>query len=414
MMGRGGRVVRKILYAMLSLMIALSGVTLYSDHASANQQLKGKINEVKGKRANLKQDTKSKQNEVNKIENEEWQVNNEIKRLDLAVAETAENIRQKEADIKKTKGEIDKLNAQIVELQAKIKKRDKALKTRVLTVQETGGTVSYLDVLLGSTSFGDFLNRVNAVSTIVEQDKEILRSHANDKQALEEIKAETEAKKSQLEQKRAGLEKDKQTFLAQKGEKEELMEELKEKEQQIEAELLDIAEQDEILAKQEASYRKLYQQWLEQQRKIEEAKKRGEKPPISDGTFSRPANGPVTSGYGSRWGKLHAGIDIGKRGSDVPIVAAADGIVFRSYYSSSYGNVVFLSHNLNGKMYTTVYAHMESRKVSEGDTVSKGDLLGYMGNTGQSFGAHLHFEIHEGPWNMSKSNSVNPTKYVSF
>ncbi|WP_017756411.1 murein hydrolase activator EnvC family protein [Calidifontibacillus oryziterrae] len=401
---------RKVLYAILSMIIAISGVTLYSDFASANQDLKSKINQVQGKRANLKQDSKNKQNLVNQIENEEVRVNNEIKRLDLAVAETAENIRQKEADIKRTQAEIDKLTAEIIELQERIKKRDEALKTRVLTVQETGGVVSYLDVLLGSKSFGDFLNRVNAVSTIVEQDKEILRSHVTDKESLEEIKIEAENKKSQLEQKKATLEKDRKTLIAQKAEKEQLMEELKEREEQIEAEILSLQEQDEILAKQEAAYKKMYQQWLEQQ----EAIKRGEKPPVTDGTFMRPATGPVTSNYGKRWGKLHAGIDIGKRGSDVPIVAAADGIVFRSYYSSSYGNVVFLSHNLNGKMYTTVYAHMESRKVSEGDTISKGQLIGYMGNTGQSYGAHLHFEIHEGPWNYEKSNSVDPKKYVNF
>lgn len=405
---------RKLFIGILSVMIATSGFTFLSDHASANQDLKKKINQVNGQRKELHQDQKNVKSQINQIENDQAKVNAEIKRIDLAVAETSERIRQKESEIKTTKSEIEKLAAQIKELEIKIKKRDEALKTRVLSVQESGGVVSYLDVLLGAKSFGDFLDRANAVSVIVQQDKDILQAHMNDKQLVEELKAEQQTKLAQLQQKRAELKKDQQTLLSQKGEKEKLMDQLKEKEQQMEEELLDIAEQDEILRKQEAAYRRLYEQWKEQQRRIEEAKARGEKPPVTDGSFMRPANGPVTSNFGSRWGKLHAGIDIGKRGSSVPIVAAADGIVFRSYYSSSYGNVVFLSHNINGKMYTTVYAHMESRSVSEGQTVSKGDTLGYMGNTGRSYGAHLHFEIHEGAWNASKSNAVNPMNYINF
>lgn len=407
---------RRFFAIVLSVTVALSGYTFFSNHASAsaNQQLKSKISDVHGKRVELHQDSNDKKSEINQIEQDQAKVNTEIKRIDLAVAETSEKIRKKEGEIKTSKAEIEKLGTQIKELEIKIQKRDEALKSRVRSVQESGGVVSYLDVLLGAKSFGDFLDRVNAVTVIVQQDKDILQAHVNDQQVLEQLKSEEQTQLNGLEQKRKELKSDQQTLLSQKGQKEKLMTELKEKEQQVEEELLDLAEQDEILRKQEASYKKLLVQWQEQQRRIEEAKKRGEKPPISDGSFSRPANGPVTSNYGSRWGKLHAGLDIGKRGSDVPIVAAADGIVFRSYYSSSYGNCVFVSHNINGKMYTTVYAHMESRKVSEGANVSKGDVLGYMGNTGRSYGAHLHFEIHEGSWNASKSNSVDPRKYINF
>jgi len=406
--------VRKLFTVILSATIAIGGTTFLSEHASANQQLKNKINEVHGKRKELNKEVQQKKNEINQLENEQAKVNAEIKKLDLAVAETAERIRKKEAEIKTTKAEIDKLAFKIKELQIKITKRDEALKTRVLSVQESGGVVSYLDVLLGAKSFGDFIDRANAISIIVQQDKDILQAHINDKQALEDMKKEQQAKLAKLEQIRAELKTDQETLIAQKGQKEKLMAELKEKEQQIEEEMLDKAEEAEILRRQEAAYKKLYQQWLEEQRRIQEAKQRGEKPPVTDGTFMRPANGPITSNFGQRWGKLHAGVDIGKRGSEVPVVAAADGIVFRSYYSSSYGNVVFVSHNINGKMYTTVYAHLESRSVSEGQAVKKGDLLGYMGNTGRSYGAHLHFEIHEGAWNASKSNAVNPKKYINF
>lgn len=134
-----------------------------------------------------------------------------------------------------------------------------------------------------------------------------------------------------------------------------------------------------------------------------------ESPPAeTGGNFMWPAKGAFTSGYGPRWGKLHAGIDIANASSDVPIVAAAEGAVIRSYYSSSYGNAVFISHNIDGQVYSTVYAHMDSRLVSSGQSVSKGQQIGFMGNTGQSTGKHLHFEIHQGAW----KNPVNPMKYL--
>ncbi|MEM5673435.1 M23 family metallopeptidase [Bacillus cereus] len=83
-----------------------------------------------------------------------------------------------------------------------------------------------------------------------------------------------------------------------------------------------------------------------------------------------------------------------------------------SYYSTSYGNVVFISHNINGQTYTTVYAHLKSRSVSAGQKVKQGQQLGIMGNTGQSEGQHLHFEIHKGEWNAQKRNAMDPKIYI--
>jgi murein DD-endopeptidase MepM/ murein hydrolase activator NlpD len=114
---------------------------------------------------------------------------------------------------------------------------------------------------------------------------------------------------------------------------------------------------------------------------------------------------------GPRWNKQHAGIDIAASGT-VPVVSAADGVVSRSYFSESYGNAVMVSHSINGKQYTTVYAHLSSRNVSNGQVVARGQQVGIMGNTGHSYGQHLHFELHNGPWNVSKSNAINPLDYI--
>lgn len=127
--------------------------------------------------------------------------------------------------------------------------------------------------------------------------------------------------------------------------------------------------------------------------------------------FKFPTQGRVSSNFDVRWGKMHYGLDIAASGT-VPIQAAAAGTVVKSYFSQSYGNVVFLSHTIQGKLYTTVYAHMSNRAVNVGDKVSVGQFLGNMGNTGDSYGQHLHFELHNGAWNYEKTNAVDPLPYL--
>lgn len=132
--------------------------------------------------------------------------------------------------------------------------------------------------------------------------------------------------------------------------------------------------------------------------------------------FIRPSKGKITSGYGGRFNSFHHGLDIGRpHPGNVPIWAAADGIVSRSYLSSSYGNAVFIKHMIKGRKYETVYAHLQRRFVKEGQKVTQGHVIGYMGNTGSVIagpggdGTHLHFEVHGGNgWNAAKSNSMNP------
>lgn len=127
----------------------------------------------------------------------------------------------------------------------------------------------------------------------------------------------------------------------------------------------------------------------------------------------KPTEGIVTSNFGSRNGKMHHGVDFSKAGT-LSIKAAADGEVTNSFYSDSYGEVIFIKHTINGKTYETVYAHMKenTRVVKVGDKVKQGQHIGYMGNTGNSFGQHLHFELHIGLWNGAKSNAVNPLDYL--
>jgi murein DD-endopeptidase MepM/ murein hydrolase activator NlpD len=109
----------------------------------------------------------------------------------------------------------------------------------------------------------------------------------------------------------------------------------------------------------------------------------------SDCDFHYPAIGMMTSPFGPRWGRMHYGLDIDLEVGD-NVFAAFEGMVRISQYHSSYGNVVVIRHN-NGL--ETLYAHMSQRKVLPGDHVEAGDIIGLGGNTGRSYGAHLHFEF---------------------
>lgn len=123
--------------------------------------------------------------------------------------------------------------------------------------------------------------------------------------------------------------------------------------------------------------------------------------PFSSGLIW-PASGPVVSGFGIRWGRLHAGIDIAA-GYGTPIRAAASGTVVSAGWNGGYGNYTLIDH---GNGLSTGYAHQSSIAVGAGASVSQGQVIGYVGNTGHSFGAHLHFEVRVG------GSPVDPLGYL--
>jgi len=115
-----------------------------------------------------------------------------------------------------------------------------------------------------------------------------------------------------------------------------------------------------------------------------------------------PANGTQTSGFGYRWGVLHAGVDIAN-GVGTPIRAAKAGTVILAGWNGGYGNCIVIDH---GGGFSTLYAHMSRLRASEGQTVKQGQLIGDMGSTGNSTGPHLHFETRVG------GSPQNPTRYL--
>jgi murein DD-endopeptidase MepM/ murein hydrolase activator NlpD len=115
-----------------------------------------------------------------------------------------------------------------------------------------------------------------------------------------------------------------------------------------------------------------------------------------------PVSGPITSGFGMRWGRMHEGIDIAGS-SGTPIAAAAAGTVIVAGWSGGYGNLVVVDH---GGGISTAYAHNSSIAVSVGETVGQGTVLAGMGTTGHSTGVHCHFEVRV------NGVAVNPLSYL--
>ncbi|HVM03640.1 MAG TPA: peptidoglycan DD-metalloendopeptidase family protein [Acidimicrobiales bacterium] len=123
---------------------------------------------------------------------------------------------------------------------------------------------------------------------------------------------------------------------------------------------------------------------------------------ISGAGLVWPLRGTVTSPFGPRWGRLHAGLDI-SGGTGTPIRAAKGGQVIFAGSMSGYGNCVIIDH---GGGLTTLYAHQSRLGTSDGADVGQGDVIGYVGSTGHSTGPHLHFETRVG------GSPQNPRRYL--
>jgi murein DD-endopeptidase MepM/ murein hydrolase activator NlpD len=160
-----------------------------------------------------------------------------------------------------------------------------------------------------------------------------------------------------------------------------------------------VAEHDEALAEQAA----------ESQRIAELAQSAGDGPALGDGTFIRPVPGPITSGFGYRTDPVtgatafHAGLDFGAP-CGTPIKAAGTGVILSAGFNSGgYGNMTLINH---GNGLSTLYGHQSSIIVSAGQSVTQGQVIGYVGSTGKSTGCHLHFEVRVG------GNPVDPSAYL--
>ncbi|PLT31293.1 peptidase M23 [Peribacillus deserti] len=386
------------------------------------QSKKLKINQ---QRSHVQTGIHAADHKIKKLQTEQRNLIKEIEALNSKIDETVKKIVEKTTAINTTKAEVNKLNDEILVIKERIEIREELLKERARAMQQNGGNADYLEVLMGAQSFGNFIERLSAVSTIMQADRDVIRQQEEDKAILEESEAKIKKELSRLQTMLNDLKELQAEQTRQKASKKVLISKLKKQEQETHSHKMDLKEEQGLLAAQAAviqqainlEKKRLADLEAARMRAAQEANSTSEtgfasRPVISSGTFTSPANGIVSSNFGARGGEQHMGVDIANSGSNVAIVAAADGVVSKSYLSSSYGNVVFITHSIGGKIYTTVYAHMKVRYAQSGQVVAKGQQIGVMGNTGQSHGQHLHFELHNGPWNQNKTNAVNPLGIV--
>jgi murein DD-endopeptidase MepM/ murein hydrolase activator NlpD len=425
----------KTLAAASALFLFIQTPSAYATNLS---DLKDEKNQIESKKDGLNSSINNKSNAITANEEKQQQILDQIQSLNAKIEKTNNNIKNVTAEIHSANEEIKALENSIAELLRKIEERDVLLEERARAIQASG-TVSYLDVLLSSSSFVDFIDRFSAVNSLMEADRQIIHEQKEDKQKLEEQKQVLESKRQKLEDKKAELDRLKASLDGQKAEKNKLVDQLEKEQEKLKSEkVLLEKEYSEALQISEELQQKIID---EQKRLAEIARQQEEKrkaaaaaaaanaaknnggggssnvvhAPESNGTWIKPTNGRLTSPYGWRnigaGPEFHYGVDLANS-TGTPIWAAADGVVSYAAPLSSYGNAVIITHSIDGQIYATVYAHLNSINVSVGTEVSQGQQIATMGSTGRSTGPHLHFEVHNGPWQGQSVGSVNPLKYI--
>lgn len=402
--------------AVLFLQVPTALANTLSDLKEQQRQTEQKANQINSS-------IQQKSSQINGIQSKQETLLAQIQLLNDKITNTNTNISIVAQNIVVVTKEIEELQVSIEKLIKKIEERDVLLRDRIRAVQENGN-ISYLDVLLGANSFVDFIDRFSAVSTLIEADRQILRDQKNDKESLEEQKYLVEEKRKKLEVDKAELERLKTSLDSQKVQKNKLIDELEAEQQKLSSEKALLEEEySEAVQISEALQRKIMAEQnriaeiARQQEALRNQQNGGSLPEVTDGTWMKPTNGTFTSGYGWRnigsGSEFHYGIDLANS-VGTPIVAAADGVVSYAAPLSTYGNVVMVTHSINGEIYTTLYAHLSGFNASVGTVVSKGQQIAEMGNTGRSFGSHLHFEIHKGKWVNQKTGVLNPLRFINL
>ncbi|WP_281882967.1 murein hydrolase activator EnvC [Paenibacillus sp. YYML68] len=401
-----------IIPAVLSL--GLLGTVVMPQTSSAvttSQRIQKELEQLKASKAAVERKVNETDKQLNQVTREKQQTSQEINVLLDQIDKTNQSLSVLNEKVETVSASLQENAVQLEDAEGRIVSRDQMLRSRI-RLMYMNGVVSYADVLLSSTSFTDFLDRLEALRSIVNQDKDILEANVRDRdliavkkmeieQQLAEVRdlyAETAAVKAELLVK----EKEKEVRIASLNEKEKELHEISE---EVDAQLMKLASQE--AAKQKA---------LRDAKAQEAAKSKSTAPaPVytySGGQFQFPLAKLVnmSSDFGTRrdpfTGKTatHNGIDF-PAPAGTSIVAAADGVVIMASWWSGYGNTVIVDH---GNGVWTLYAHIRNDGivVNKGDAVKKGQKIAEVGSTGRSTGNHLHFEvrIHEKP--------VDPKPYL--
>ena len=392
---RAGRVFQVLAALLLAVCV------LCVDLSPALAVTQADIDKLKNNASDLSQQKKELQSKISALSDD---IANNMKKkelLDSEISVLSSEISNVESQISTYAELITQTEAELLDAQEREAAQYELFCKRVRAMEERG-TISYWSVLFKADSFTDLLSRLDFINEIMDSDQKVIQDLQDlqaeieeKKESLETQKAESEAAKAELVSKKSELNKQREAanalvaqLRASKSEYQEDMDDLSAEAEAVQAQILKLSME---LAAQQAA-----------QGKPSNAALGGYIWPVSSRRITSTFGGRASpGGIGST---NHKGIDIGGVGYTTEIHAAKAGTVIVSQYSRSYGNYVVVSH---GSGNTTLYAHMSSRKVSVGQYVNQGDVLGITGSTGNSTGPHLHFEITE------NGTRINPLKYLT-
>ena len=367
-----------------ALLLPLAGPGVVMESSAVTQ---AEIDALKGDASALASQKKDLQNQLKEVQADK---NEAMARKELL--ERQINVIQEEIDnISRQIAMYDQLIAEKEEELALAQAEEEAqfaLFCRRMRAMEEQGEISYWSILFSSSDFSELLDNYMMIEEIIEYDNQVIDE-------LVALQEKTAADKAELEQAQTEQEEAKAKQVAARNE-------VKAQEAEVDKIIDQIKDQEDELKAMEAELTKAANA-LDAQIKAKEREYAAQIVNVpSESGFLWPlaANiNTLSSLYGGRKDPIngrssnHTGIDIpAARGT--PIYAAKSGVVTTSVYGSgsywSYGNFVLISHK-DGT--STLYAHMSSRNVKEGQTVRQGDVVGYVGTTGRSTGNHLHFEV---------------------
>ena len=358
---------------------------------------------------NLKKQYSTNMDKVEGVVAQKKVIDQEISVLYDQIRNINEQISAYSALIADKQEELTKAEATLAEMYEKNKARIRAI--------EESGPLSYWSVLFQASSFSDLLDRLNMVQQIAAADRKLLNQMQEATEKVETAKKELEAEKSALEKTRTELELTEESLRTKRANSDALLAELLAKGEEFQ-ELIDKGEDDqadlmEEIAQKEKDFEDAkYQEWLATS--VPETTKpapTGPSRPSSDAEFMIPCDYEwLSSPFGNRWHptqgiwKMHYGVDLAAY-SGKPIYATRSGVVTTATYNWSAGNYVSINH---GDGFASIYMHMTNYIVSKGDYVSQGQVIGYVGSSGDSTGPHLHFGI------SYNGTYVNPADYIKF
>ncbi|UUZ91195.1 peptidoglycan DD-metalloendopeptidase family protein [Paenibacillus sp. P25] len=369
----------------------------YSYALSESQRIQQELNQLKQSKANLQQTAAQAEKEKNQVQQDKQQTNKDLNTILNQIDETNQKLNQLNDQVSTVSAALKDNAAQLEDAEARVASRDQMLRSR-LRLMYMNGVVSYADVLLSSTSFSDFLDRLNALKSIVNQDKEILEANKRDKEVIAQKQVEIEKRLAQVKDLYAQAAAVKADLLVKEKEKEVKIASLSQKEKELEEISKDAENQLIQVAKQEAAKQRAFQD-----AKAAESAKQGKSAApaytYSGGRFGYPPPKVVqiSSDFGVRIDPFtgqkagHTGIDLpSPNGTD--IYAAEAGVVILASWWSGYGNCVIIDH---GKGVWTLYGHIRNDGivVEKGQTVKRGQKIAEVGATGRATGNHLHFEV---------------------